>query len=132
MLTLFAADPLEYSVEESTAELTVTNQGDQITVAVKGEAPTIPQWEIEAKGQIINPSISDQNGNVLEWTGSVDTGDILLFGSDGSVTLNGELVDNASGSPLRLEPGSNTITFEDDANSSHSCVLKATWRDAFY
>ncbi len=131
-LTLFAADPLEYSAVESTAELTVTNQGDQITVIVRGEAPTIPQWEIVAKGQIINPSISDQNGNVLEWTGIIGTSDILLFGNDGSVTLNGEAVDNASGSPLRLEPGSNIITFEDDVNSSHSCVLKATWRDAFY
>ncbi len=131
-LTLFAADPLEYSAAESTAELTVDNQGDQITVTVRGEAPTIPQWEIEAKGQIINPSISDQNGNVLGWTGIIDTGDILLFGNDGSVTLNGEAVDNAGGSPLRLEPGSIIITFEDDVNSSHSCVLKATWRDAFY
>lgn len=131
-LTLFAADTLEYSVLESTAQITVINQGDQITITNSGEAPTIPEWEITAANQIINPSITDPDGNTLGWTGVVDVGDVLIFRRDGTVTLNGMNVGSANGSVLRLAPGSTVITYNDDVNSSHSCVLKATWRDAFY
>jgi hypothetical protein len=131
-LTLFAADPLEYSVLESTAQITVIGQGDQITVTNNGEAPTIPEWEITALKQIINPSISDPQGNTLGWTGVMDAGDVLVFRKDGTVTLNGISTGSAGGSVLRLSPGSTVITCNDDVNSSHSCVLKATWRDAFY
>ncbi len=131
-LTLFAADPLEYSVLESTAQITVINQGDQITIANSGEAPTIPEWEITAANQIIDPTITDPEGNTLGWTGVIDAGDVLIFKRDGTVILNGMNAGNARGSVLRLAPGSTVITYNDDVNSSHSCVLKATWRDAFY
>jgi len=131
-LTLFAADPLEYSVLESTVQITVIDPGDKITVTNNGEAPTIPDWEISASNTLINPSITDPDGNTLEWIGTVDTGDVLVFRSDGTVTLNGISTGSAAGSILRLSPGSNVITYNDDVNSSHSCTLKATWIDAFY
>jgi hypothetical protein len=131
-LTLFAADPLEYNVLESTAQITVINQGDQITLTNNGEAPTIPEWEITAINQIIHPSITDSEGNTLEWAGTVGAGEVLVFRKDGTVTLNGMTSGGAGGSILRLEPGPNVVTYNDDVNSSHSCVLKATWRDAFY
>jgi hypothetical protein len=131
-LTLFAADPLEYSVLESTAQITVINQGDQITVTNSGEAPTIPEWEITAIYQIIDPTITDSEGNTLGWTGVIEPGEVLIFKRDGTVILNGMNVGSARGSVLRLAPGSTVITYNDDVNSSHSCVLKATWRDAFY
>lgn len=131
-LTLFAADTLEYSVLESTAHITVINQEDQITITNSGEAPTIPELEITAIDQIIDPTITDSDGNTLGWTGVVDAGDVLIFKRDGTVILNGMNAGNARGSVLRLAPGSTVITYNDDVNSSHSCVLKATWRDAFY
>ncbi len=131
-LTLFAADPLEYSTLESTAQITVINKGDQITIVSSGEAPTMPEWEITAAGQIINPSITDPDGNTLEWMGVVDAGNVLVFKRDGTVALNGMNAGSASGSVLRVAPGSTVITYNDDVNSSHSCVLKAIWRDAFY
>jgi hypothetical protein len=62
----------------------------------------------------------------------IDAGDVLIFRTDGTVTINGMNIGNASGSVLRIEPGSTVITYNDDVNSSHSCTLKATWRDAFY
>ena len=132
ILTLFAADPLEYSALESTAHISVINQGDQVTVTNNGEAPAIPEWEITAQDQIIAPSITDPDGNKLGWTGVIDAGDVLIFRTDGTVTINGMNIGNASGSVLRIEPGSTIITYNDDVNSSHSCILKATWRDAFY
>ena len=131
-LTLFAADSLEYSVLESTAQITVIGQGDLITVTNNGEAPTIPEWEITAIDLILNPSIIDPDGNTLGWTGIVDAGDVLVFRRDGTVTLNGISAGSSTGSVLRISPGSTVITYNDDVNSSHSCVLKATWRDAFY
>jgi hypothetical protein len=131
-LTLFAADPLEYSVLESTVQITVIDPGDKITVTNNGEAPTIPDWEITASNTLINPSITDPDGNTLEWIGTVDAGDVLVFMNDGTVTLNGISAGSAIGSVLRLFPGSTVITYNDDVNSSHSCTLKATWRDAFY
>ncbi|MDO9097887.1 MAG: hypothetical protein Q7U60_07185, partial [Candidatus Methanoperedens sp.] len=131
-LTLFAADPLDYSALESTAQITVINEGDQITVTNSGEAPTIPEWDISAINQIIDPSITDAYGNTLGWTGIVDSGDVLVFRRDGTVTLNGINTGSATGSVLRFSPGSTVITYNDDVNSSHSCMLKATWRDAFY
>ncbi len=131
-LTLFAADPLEYSVLESTAQITVIGQGDLITVTNNGEAPTIPEWEITAIDLILNPSIIEPDGNTLGWTGIVDAGDVLVFRRDGTVTLNGISAGSSTGSVLRFSPGSTVITYNDDVNSSHSCTLKATWRDAFY
>jgi hypothetical protein len=131
-LTLFAADPLEYSVLESTAQITIINQGDQITVTNSGEAPTIPEWEITAIDQIIDPTVTDPEGNTLGWTGVIDAGEVLIFKRDGTMILNGMNVGSARGSVLRLAPGSTVITCNDAVNSSHSCVLKATWRDAFY
>ena len=131
-LTLFAADPLEYSVLESTAQITVIGQGDLITLTNNGEAPTIPEWEITAIDLILNPSIIDPDGNTLGWTGIVDAGDVLVFRRDGTVTLNGISAGSSTGSVLRFSPGSTVITYNDDVNSSHSCTLKATWRDAFY
>lgn len=131
-LTLFAADPLEYSSLESTSQITVIDQGDQITIISNGEASTIPEWEITASNTLINSSITDPNGNTLEWIGTVDAGDVLVFRNDGTVTLNGIGAGSATGSILRLSPGSTVITYNDDVNSSHSCTLKATWRDAFY
>ena len=131
-LTLFAADPLEYSVLESTAQITVIGQGDQITVINSGEAPTIPEWEISAINQIIDPSITDADGNKLGWIGTMNAGDVLVFRKDGTVILNGVSAGNATGSVLRLSPDSTVITYNDDINSFHSCLLKATWRDAFY
>jgi hypothetical protein len=131
-LTLFAADPLEYNALESTAEITVIGQGDQIIITSNGEAPTIPEWEITASNTLINPSITDPNGNTLEWIGTVDAGDVLVFMNDGTVALNGISAGSATGSVLRISPGSTVITYNDDVNSSHSCMLKATWRDAFY
>ena len=131
-LTLFAADPQEYSALESNAQITVIDQGDQITVTNNGEAPTIPEWEITAIDLILNPSIIDPDGNTLGWTGTVDSGDVLVFRRDGTVNLNGINTGSATGSVLRFSPGSTVITYNDDVNSSHSCVLKATWRDAFY
>jgi len=94
--------------------------------------PAIPEWEITAQDQIIAPSITDPDGNTLGWAGVMDAGDILIFRKDGTVTINGIDIGNSSGSVLRIEPGSTVITYNDDVNSSHSCLLKATWRDAFY
>jgi hypothetical protein len=131
-LTLFAADPLEYSVLESTAHITVINSGDPITVTNSGEAPTILEWAITAIDQIIDPTITDSEGNTLGWTGVIDAGEVLIFKRDGTVILNGINVGSARGSVLRLAPGSTVISYNDDVHSSHSCVLKATWRDAFY
>ena len=131
-VTLFAADPLEYSALESTAQITVINQGDQITVINNGEAPTIPEWEITSVNQIINPTITDLNGNSVGWNGVINAGEVLVFKKDGTVTLNGISAGSATGSVLRLPPGSTVITYSDDINSSHSCLLKATWRDVFY
>jgi hypothetical protein len=131
-LTLFAADPQEYRALESTAQITVIDQGDQVTITNNGEAPTIPEWEVTASDKIIAPSITDPDGNKLGWTGVIDSGDVLIFRTDGTVTINGMNIGNASGSVLRIEPGSTIITYNDEVNSSHSCVLKATWRDAFY
>lgn len=131
-LTLFAADPLEYSALESISQITVIDQGDQIILTNNGEAPTIPEWVITAVNQIIDPAITDQDGNTLGWTGTLDAGNVLVFMRDGTVTKNGMSAGSATGSILRLPPGSTAITYSDDGNSSHSCVLKATWRDAFY
>lgn len=131
-ITLLAADPLEYNVTESSAEKTVTASGDTIIVQNNGEAPTIPEWTITASAQIVNPLISDSEGNKIAWLGILAAGDVLKIRSDGTVTKNGVEQGSAIGMPLAANPGQTIFTYSDDSTSSHSCVLKATWRDAYY
>lgn len=130
-LTLFTADPLEYNAVPSTGEVTVTAQGNQITIVNNGEAPTTPDWQITALGTIIDPMLSDSKGNVMAWNGTLNTGDVLKFISS-AVLLNDTEIGGIIGQPLRVAPGNNVITYNDSDSSSHSCTLKATWRDAYY
>lgn len=130
-LTLFAADPLEYNVTQSVEEITVVAQNDQITIANFGEAPATPDWQLTALDEIIDPMLSDSEGNEMAWDGTLNMGDILKFAGS-TALLNGVEAGGIIGEPLRAAPGDNIITYNDSDNSSHSCTLKATWRDAYY
>lgn len=130
-LTLFAADPLEYNVTQSAEEITVEARGDQITILNNGEAPATPDWQLTALDEIIYPVLSDNKGNVMAWDGTLNMGDILKFAGS-TALLNGIEAGGIIGEPLRAAPGSNIITYNDSDNSSHSCTLKAMWRDAYY
>ena len=131
-VTLLAADPREYNVTESIVEKTVLTSETTITVVSDGEAPTTPEWMITAVGTIVNPVITDSKGDSIEWDGTLNPGDVLSYKEDGSVLLNDVVVEPAGGELLSVDPGSTDFIYSDDSSSSHSCILKATWRDAFY
>ncbi len=131
-VTLLAADPREYNTLESTVEQTISASGATINVQSNGEAPTAPEWTITAVGTIVNPVITDLKGDSIEWDGTLNPGDVLSYKEDGSVLLNNVIVEPAGGALLSVNPGPVDFVYSDDSSSSHSCVLKATWRDAFY
>lgn len=131
-VTLFAADPREYNVAESSVEKLISTSGTAITVISDGEAPTTPEWTITAIDTIINPVITDPKGDSIEWDGTLNPGDVLFYKEDGSVFLNNVIIEPVGGALISVNPGSTNFVYSDNSSSSHSCTLKATWRDAFY
>jgi hypothetical protein len=131
-VTLLAADPREYNIIESSVEKTISASGTAIIVESNGEAPTTPEWIITATGTIINPVITDPKGDSIEWDGTLNPGDVLSYKEDGSVFLNNVIIEPVGGALISVSPGSTNFVYSDNSSSSHSCTLKATWRDAFY
>lgn len=131
IITMLAADTYEYSVAVQSAQVTVSASPATIEINNTGHAPTTPEWTITATGSIVNPVI-DNGTDEIEWIGTLTAGDALVIKKDGSTTVNGTASTPINDMPLKASSGKTTFTYRDDPDSSHSCILKAEWNDAYY
>ncbi len=133
VLKLAAEDPFEESSTVTSEDWTVTESGDTKELASEGTVAAASKITLVAVGSIVNPSFSDGTRTIC-YCGTVADGETLVFdGGDGVVTLEGDdVMPYVSGVFPKLSPEGTTLTYEDDASSSHTASVTVAFRDRWY
>lgn len=132
-LKLAARDPFEESTALHSVAWPVTASGAMLELTANGNATARLVITLTAVGTIINPTFSD-GVRTIAHNGTLLTGDVLRFdGNTGVVTLNGDdVLPYASGVFPDLGPDGVTLTYEDDAASSHAANVTVEYRDRWW
>ncbi len=133
VLELAARDPYEESVEETTVAWSVTASGATRQVTSSGNVFARPIIALAASGDVVNPSFNDGMRTLL-YSGVVGDGETLVIdGASACVTLDGEdVTPYTSGDFPCLDPGETTLTYVDDASSSHTALVTISYRDRWW
>lgn len=132
-LKLEARDPFEEGTVAVEAVKVVSASGESIVLGVGGNVFTRPVVIIEAVGELVNPAVSDGTRTML-YEGVVAAGEVLQFdGEAGQVTLEGvDVTPFTTGLLPRIYPGTETLTYTDDASSTHSATMRVQWRPRWW
>jgi hypothetical protein len=132
-LRLGTRDPFELDTTVTEAPWSVTSSGATKAVAAGGNLYSEPAVEIVASGDVVNPAISDGSQTVQYW-GTVADGETLLFDADArTVTLEGvDVMPYTTGEFPRVSPEGTTLTYTDDASSSHTASVTVSWKDRWW
>ncbi len=124
--------------EESTsltqeAEWTVTSSGATKNVTAGGNVYSLPNLSVTADGTLVYPSISDGT-HTITYSGTLALNDVLVFDSESrTATLNGtDVTPYTTGLFPRILPSGTTLTYTDDAASSHLCRINVSHRDRWW
>lgn len=133
MLSLDAPDPFEESATVRSYPWPVTSSGASKAVPGGGNVFALPTISLVAAGNVTNPSFSDGTRTLTSW-GTVGNGKTLVFdGPAGVVRLDGQdVTPYTTGLFPRIAPGGTTLTFADDASSSHTAAVVVTVRDRWW
>jgi hypothetical protein len=128
-LDLEARDPFEESAEPVSAAWDIGGSGAVKTLVAEGNAETFPLISLSDPGTLHGVRITDGT-RALRYPGSVAPGRVLVL--DGPLrraALDGEdITPYVEGEFPRLQPGTNTLTYTDDADSSHTASATVAWR----
>ncbi len=80
---------------------------------------------------IINPAISNGEER-MEWNGTLDPSDVMVIFKDGTVSINGSMMGNISGTVPEADAGKNMFVYSDEPDSSHNCTIEVKWNAAYY
>lgn len=132
-LELEAEDPFEESIEEQEVEWVIAASGATKTLSSDGNVFSKPVITLVADGDVVNPSFSDGTRS-LTYLGTVGDGETLeIDGPAGEVTLGGvNVTPYTSGCFPRVEPEGTTLTYTDDASSSHSAAVTVAFLDRWW
>lgn len=132
-LTLEADDPFEESSGVTSANWTITASGNTKVVTSAGTVAARAKVTLVATGSVVNPSFSDGT-RTIAYAGTVADGETFVFdGAAGTVTLEGtDVTPYASGVFPFVSPDGTTLTYEDDASSSHTASVTVAFRDRWY
>jgi hypothetical protein len=132
-LKLAARDPFEESTALHSVAWPVTLSGATLELATSGNASARLTITLTASGALIDPSFSDGT-RTLAYHGTLSGGDVLsIDGASGVVTLNGDdVLPYVSGVFPELNPAGSTLTYQDDAASSHSANVTIEYRDRWW
>ena len=127
----------ETAYEESTdpheSPWSIFSSGATLSVANSGNRETVPVVTLTALGSVIGPAVSDGT-HTISYGGVLDFGAVLQFdGEGGRVWLDGaDVTAYTTGAMPRLAPGETSLTYTDDASSSHLLSGTVTWRDRWW
>ena len=132
-LKLAARDPFEESTALHSAAWPITASGATLDLSTSGNAPALLAARLTAAGTIVNPSFSDGT-RTLVYNGTLSTGNVLEFdGVLGTVSLNGDdVLPYVSGVFPQIDPAGSTLTYVDDAASSHDADVTVEYRDRWW
>ena len=132
-LELEAKDPFEESTSITTVNWTVTASGQTQAASSAGTVYAKPKISLVATGTIIDPSFSDGT-RTLAYSGTVqDSETLVLDAATASATLEGsDVTPYTSGVFPRISPEGVTLTYTDDAGSSHTAQVTITYRDRWW
>jgi hypothetical protein len=132
-LALLARDPFEESVAETSMSWTITATGATLPVTPTGNVYAKPSITLVATGSIVNPTFSDGT-RVMSYNGVVAHGETLVFdGAAQHVILDGlDVTPYTTGIFPRLTPEGTTLTYTDDASSSHTAAVTVAFRDRWW
>lgn len=132
-LDLEARNPFEESTSETEVEWIVEAPGATKEIASDGNVFSKPRITLIADGAVVNPTFGDGTRS-LAYLGTVADGATLeMTASLGRVTLDGvDVTPYTSGIFPRIEPEGTTLTYTDDASSSHSAAVTLAYRDRWW
>lgn len=133
VLKLAARDPFEESTALHSVAWPITASGATLELTTAGNAPARPVIRLTATDTIVNPAFSDGT-RILSYSGTLSAGDELVFdGASASATLNGgDVLPYVSGEFPELSPGGTTLTYSDDATSTHNASVTVEYRDRWW
>lgn len=133
MMRLLAKDPFEEAVDPTSEQWPITASGATKAVATGGNVFSKPVITLVASGALVNPSISD-GSRTITYSGTVGDGlALVLDGPAGKAQLDGDdVTPYTSGLFPRIEPDGTTLTYTDDATSSHTATATVAFRDRWW
>lgn len=132
-LELGAKEAFEESAASSSVNWTVTTSGATKNVTTSGNVFSLPSITLVATGAVVNPSFSDGE-RTISYSGTVADGETLVFDAVACVvTLEGsDVTPYTAGIFPRIAPEGTTLTYVDDATSSHTAAVTVTYRDRWW
>jgi Siphovirus-type tail component, C-terminal domain len=132
-LKLRAKDAFEEADEETSELWPVTASGATRALSSAGNVFAKPVVSLVASGDVVSPSLSD-GIRTMAYAGTVADGSVLVFDAAArTVTLDGEdVAPYTTGDFARIEPEGTTLTYTDDATSSHTTSVTVAFRDRWW
>lgn len=129
-LIVLSEDRYERSQTLHEATLELTASGQSLALENAGTAESRPRLTLTALGALLDPRLGD-GARALTYHGALAPGDALLLNCDAHTAelSGGNALHELVGDWPRLAPGATTLTYSDDAASSHSGLLRVEYRD---
>jgi len=132
-LELEAKNAFEESTSITTVNWTVTASGQTQAASSSGTVYAKPKISLVATGTIVDPSFSDGT-RTISFSGTVQDGETLVLdAATTTATLEGsDVMPYTAGVFPRISPEGVTLTYVDDAASSHTAQRTGTYRDRWW
>ena len=133
VLKLAARDPFEESTVLHSAAWPIGVSGETLNLSTSGTAPARLVIRLTAQDTIINPSFSD-GSRTISYSGTLSAGDeLVLDGVLGAALLNGaDVIPYVQGAFPEIDPSGTTLTYTDDAASTHDADVTVEYRDRWW
>jgi hypothetical protein len=132
-LKLHARDPYEQSIDSTSQNWSINASGVTLVLSAAGNHASIPRITITANNDLINPAISDGVWTIV-YHGIVPAASELIFdGPNSRATLDGDdVTPYTTGLFPEISPEGTTLTYTDDASSSHDAEVLVSFHDRWW
>ncbi len=132
-LTLRARNPFEESTLATQDNWSILASGSTLSVSSSGNESALAVISLVASGTVVDPSFSDGTNGVA-YSGSMADGETLVFdGVERRATLESvDVTPYVSGDFPVVDPAGTTLTYTDDAASSHTGSATVVYRDRWW
>lgn len=132
-LALHARDPYEHSLNPTSQDWSISASGATLALASGGNHTSESLITITAEGDLVYPAISDGVWSIV-YNGIVSAGSVLVIdGPNARVTLDGiDVTPYTTGLFPEIAPEGTTLTYTDEAASSHDAEAVVSYHDRWW